>query len=335
MARYPGAIWKPIDAKYLPGRKLVTHNRVNLHVAVSEASSLHGYFNGPGKPSSHMYLRKDGVFEQYVDTDYMAEADLEGNDATISVETQGGVKNANGEPWTDAQVEALAEFYAWCVKTHGVSLRMATSSKLGDESRGLSWHRLGIDGNFPDLPDIRAGRLQRGGGMYYSRSRGKICPGDAKIKQVPAVFSRAAIILEGEVSGGGNSKPDVKPDPKPEPKPTGIDEDGYWGGDTTEALQRSQGTPVDRKVSRQSNFWKTANPGLTSGWEWVASAKALGSQLIASMQREMGIEDDGRIGPDTINALSKRYGIKGDGHLDGPSMTIKAMQRRLNATGKF
>jgi hypothetical protein len=190
MARFPGAIWKPITAS--KGRRALTvHNRVNLHVAVSEASSLHGFFNQSGIADSHFYVRRDGVVEQYVDTSMNAFADLEGNDATISVETQG----FGGGEWTTAQLEFLACIFAWAAETHGIPVRLASSSKTDSTSRGLSWHRLGIDGNFPALPSILAGRLQRGGGMHYSQSTGKECPGSQRIPQIPGILARAQELL--------------------------------------------------------------------------------------------------------------------------------------------
>jgi len=198
VARYPGAIWKPIDEQYTSGLRMVAFNRVNLHVAVSEASSLWSFFNAPGRASSHFYVRRDGTVEQYRDTAYRAEADLDGNDATISVETQGGLKNADTEPWTAAQVETLACIYAWAVTTHRVPEHLATDAKVGPSSHGLSWHRLGIDGNFPTLPSPLAGRTQRGGGMHYSTARGKRCPGDAKIRQIPDIYARALAMLHPE-----------------------------------------------------------------------------------------------------------------------------------------
>lgn len=210
MARYPAAIWKPIAAQYLPGRPLVAHNRVSLHVAVSEASSLHSYFSAPGRPSSHFYVRRDGTVEQYVDTDARAEADLEGNDATISVETQGGVSDPQGEPWTDQQVEALAQLVAWAIAAHGIAARLATDSRVGDSSKGLSWHRLGID------------PWRVAGGMHYSSSRGKVCPGDAKIAQIPAILTRALAIL-GQPGPAPTSAPPAPTPPAPTPTPGGID----------------------------------------------------------------------------------------------------------------
>lgn len=208
MARFPGAIYKPITANK-GRRRLTVYNRMNLHVAVSEGSSLHGYFNKSGIPDSHFYVRRDGTVEQYVDTNYQAFADLEGNDATISVETQG----MGPGTWTPEQRESLAQLYAWAVKTHGIARKMATSSKPGSSSQGLSWHRLGCDGNFPSLPSILAGRGQRGGGMHYSKSLGKVCPGDDRIKQIPSIFARAEAILDGA------SKPTT---PQEEPMADGL-----------------------------------------------------------------------------------------------------------------
>lgn len=214
MSIYPGAVVNLLDKAYSGFQPLTQHNRMNLHVAVSEAPSLHGYFNQPGRPSSHFYVRKDGVVEQMVDTNWRAEADLEGNDATVSVETQGGLYDPQGEPWTPEQVEALAHLFAWAVREHGIVSRLAEDSKIGASSKGLSWHRLGIDGNFPAAPNPLAGRLQRGGGMHYSTSRGKVCPGDAKILQVPEILARSQ-----QINGGAVDVPVVVP-PAPNPIPT-------------------------------------------------------------------------------------------------------------------
>lgn len=198
MARYPGATWKPITVNK-NRQRLTLYSRVNLHVAVSEAASLHTVFNKSGAADSHFYVRKNGTVEQYVDTSMRANADYQGNGSSISIETQGGVSNSATEKWTAAQVETLAKLYAWCVVQHKIAVRLATSSKVDASSNGLSWHRIGIDGNFPALPSILAGRLQRGGGMYYSTSKGKTCPGNAKIQQIPTILSRARQIL---IAGG-------------------------------------------------------------------------------------------------------------------------------------
>lgn len=119
--------------------------------------------------------------------------------------------------------------------------------------------------------------------------------------------------------------------------PGKLAEDGYWGRATTVALQVHFGTPVDGIVSSQDAYWKSRNPGLGTGWEWVKSAE--GSQLMIAMQKVLGVKPDGLFGPKTANALIKRFKASSgaalyDGRLDGPSVTIKAMQKALNA-GKF
>ena len=214
MALYPKAEVKLLSKKYSGFRRLAYYNRMNLHIAVSRAKSLFSFFNRSGRPSSHFYIRKSGHVLQYVDTAFQAEADLEGNDATISVETEGGVYKPNSRKWTAAQVQAMAELFAWVHKTHGIQMRLATSSKLGSASKGLSWHRLGIDGNFPSSGILR-GRLQRGGGMHYSSSRGKICPGDARIKQIPGILERAkdtkpGVVVWRKYMTPGDRGPDIK-----------------------------------------------------------------------------------------------------------------------------
>lgn len=115
-----------------------------------------------------------------------------------------------------------------------------------------------------------------------------------------------------------------------------LDVDGYWGNATTRALQRHFGTPVDGVVSSQPMANKSIMRGCPS---FEYSSKPQGSTLICAMQRELGVEVDGFFGPASANALIKRFQSESgatvlDGRLDAPSITIKAMQRRLNA-GRF
>jgi hypothetical protein len=183
MARYPGAAWRPITVN--KSRKALTvYNRVNLHSTASSANSQYGYFNQSGIPDSHFHVAYDGTVEQYVDTSMRAFADLEGNDATISIETAGVAKDGN-EKWRAAQLASIVKLVAWCMKTHPIPRKLATTAFAGSSSsQGLSWHRLGCDGNFPSLPSIQAGRNQRGGGMRYTKHFGKICPGYGRVTQI-------------------------------------------------------------------------------------------------------------------------------------------------------
>ena len=169
--------------------------RINYHTAVTNAASLYDWFNVWGRATSHFYIDKHGNVEQYIDTKYRAAADLKGNPDTISIETWDGYRNGapgywkhNGDvpPWTDAQMAALRDLTAWILDTHPtIPAKVATDSRPGSSSHGLSWHRLGIDGNFPG--GQLKGRVS--GGLKYSNARGKVCPGDRRIVQIPALIS--------------------------------------------------------------------------------------------------------------------------------------------------
>jgi N-acetylmuramoyl-L-alanine amidase len=181
MAWFPGAIRKVVARHRTP---MASHRGVCNHVAVSEAASLFNYFNQPGNPTSHFYVRRDGTVEQYVDTQFRAPANLEGNASLISIETQGGVRNVDSETWTADQVAALAEIARWTNQVHGIPLVQMANSLPG--TRGIGYHRLGID------------PWRVSGGERWSQSYGKICPGAGKIAQIPRIISRARELGEGD-----------------------------------------------------------------------------------------------------------------------------------------
>lgn len=329
MAIYPGAVVRLIDTKFLSGKKIAVFNRVNLHVAVSESSSLYSYFNASGRASSHFYVRRDGTVEQYVDTSLQAEADLDGNDATISVETQGGVNNADSEPWTDQQLSAMASLYRWARETHGIRNQMASSSQTNDSSKGLSWHRLGIDGNFPALPNPCAGRQQRGGGMKYSSAGGKLCPGCAKINQIPEIFNRS------QTDAPVPPTPDPGPGPDPTP-PGGLVTDGIWGSATTTRAQQVLALQfVDGEIWYQ--YKDNKQPAWTSGWVFNWTKGTTGSPLIIAMMQVMSAAGqytgaiDGVAGVEFTKGLQRRYNMPVvDGEMWNPSPVVTAFQQALN-----
>lgn len=194
--RYPPAIWKPVTRYDVGGANhvpMTSPRRLVYHTAVSGSDSLFGLFNTPGNPVAHFYIREDGTVEQYVDTNVRASAVLDGNPDCITVESW---DNAGIRDWTAAQVESCAQLAAWCNEKHGIPLTRLPSSKPG--TTGVGWHRLGIDGNFPQPP----GRLLGGrvpGGEEWSTSVGKECPGDPKIHGVvDKILPRAIEIANGD-----------------------------------------------------------------------------------------------------------------------------------------
>lgn len=108
---------------------------------------------------------------------------------------------------------------------------------------------------------------------------------------------------------------------------------GLWDKTTTKRLQEIFKTPVDGVVSNQNAVYQAENPGLTEGWQWLASKKASGSTLIRTMQKWAGMpenEHDGKIGPKTIRAFQKKLGTPVDGKVSKPSTMVKALQNWAN-----
>lgn len=180
----PGAVWRPVPVA--PSRPRRRKGRaVVKHIAVSEARSLHGYFS-TADTDSHLYVARDGSMEQYVDLDLIAYATGAGNLSVIAVETQGGMRNADTELWTDEQCESLARIDAYAHTSEGVPLQVMRDSRPG--SRGIGWHRLGVD------------PFRVAGGELWSSARGKRCPGDGRIEQVPGIIARAAQLVVAPLS---------------------------------------------------------------------------------------------------------------------------------------
>ena len=86
-----------------------------LHVDAGNADSLYDYFNGPsGGIESHFFVKRTGEIEQYRDTSWQADANLDANDFAVSIETQGyGV----GE-WTAEQLDSIKRLLVWLNEVH-------------------------------------------------------------------------------------------------------------------------------------------------------------------------------------------------------------------------
>ena len=111
-----------------------------------------------------------------------------------------------------------------------------------------------------------------------------------------------------------------------------LEVDGYWGSETTRMYQRLAALEVvDGIVSSQPASQASANPGLTSGWDWVSDDAASGSETIKDLQRWLKVTQDGLMGSQTISALQARYHLPQDGVLSEESPTIKKLQTELIA----
>lgn len=222
-AKYPSAKWRPI-ARNFTNRRRVRTRGIILHTTASKgATSMFSWFSTvAARASSHLHVADNGTVEQYVDLDKISWTTGAASDTTIGIETQGDGRG----PWTEAQLDALEDTLVYLCRRYNIPARVMTSSRASEQ--GIGWHRLGIDGNFPATGILR-GRNQRGGGESWSSSRGKVCPGDKRILQIPALV---AAVHERLDIGGDD-----------------LDIDGIAGELTFKEWQRQLGTKPDGKVS--------------------------------------------------------------------------------------
>lgn len=282
MARYNAAKWMPLSANL--GGTLARHDAILLHTDAGNAKSLFGWFSNPkANASCHFFVRKDGGVEQYADTTRVTFTSREGSYRSIGVETQG----FGNEPWTDKQAEAIAQLLAWCHKTHGIPLRVMASSRAGE--KGVGWHRLGIDGNFPAMPNILAGRKQRGGGQLWSGSRGKVCPGDDRIRQVPGIVARAKQLA------GAPAEPS---------KPSTGGSAPSAGNGKVLSLG-STGAAVKALQAGMKRIFPTYAGKLATDGSYGPATLA----AVKEFQRRVDLDPDGVAGPLTRAALAK-HGVK-------------------------
>lgn len=126
---------------------------------------------------------------------------------------------------------------------------------------------------------------------------------------------------------GGTVKPSK---PTPSKPNTGTTKaklvvDGYWGRETTKALQRALGTVADGEIWGQVR--NQATQAITGGVKFGSG----GSPMIRALQKKVNSKADGYLGANTIRSLQRYLKTPADGELWKPSTAVKEMQRRLNA----
>jgi hypothetical protein len=151
--------------------------------------------------AAHFSVTADGTILQSRDTRFRSGANLDGNHRVIASENEDhgprfprwNTRDGHAVPaFTPEQVEANAQAFAWAHKTHGIPLQLCPDSR--PSSRGLAYHRQGIDGDF--RPYKFPGRVS--GGEGWTSSPGKVCPGDRRISQRSAVLARAIELVHGD-----------------------------------------------------------------------------------------------------------------------------------------
>jgi hypothetical protein len=191
MARMPDAQWV---GEQSPGKLMKRWDIVCIHTMA---------FNNKNAPAhaAHFSTMADGRILQSRDTRFRSGANLDGNHRIIAIENEDhgpafgswNVKDGHAVPaFTAAQIEANAQICAWVNSVHGVPLVACPDSR--STSRGIAYHRQGIDGNWSGF--AFTGRVS--GGEVWTKSGGKVCPGDRRIAQIPAIIARAKQITPGQ-----------------------------------------------------------------------------------------------------------------------------------------
>lgn len=196
--KYPKAIWKPLGPQTEP--MMTAHDVICVHTMVGYLSTTNTYFrsgNGSGYNGTESHfgiggkwgldvrLKLDGSVYQWQDLLHQADANLNGGGSVISIETADNAPRyaKDIDPWDDRQVQALVDLISWlCSKEahencpsswrchkEGIPAELIPDTKPG--RRGLAYHAQGIPPNLVC------------GGVAWSGSAGKECPGPVRIKQ--------------------------------------------------------------------------------------------------------------------------------------------------------
>ena len=163
--------------------------------------------------------------------------------------------------------------------------------------------------------------------QYFSSTA---CPGQLATTHRDRYMAEAQRFYD-ELTGGSAptvSRTEVRAEAPAEPA-QGLAVDGVPGPATISALQAALGTPVDGIVSGQykgNQKYVPASDGLRN-WEWLYVGSGP-SPMVMELQRRVGAEVDGIIGPRTISHFQERLGVDVDGYWG--AATTRVLQEKLN-----
>jgi N-acetylmuramoyl-L-alanine amidase/Putative peptidoglycan binding domain len=280
---YPGAQYRPLSGTQTQP-KMSGYHRIILHTMVGTLSGTDSYFkdNGFSGTESHFGVGGNGTVYQWQDCVYTADANLEGNATSLSIETEdkGPLfpewSGSNVPAWTDEEIEAIAQICGWCCDKYGIPAIQLLDSR--PERRGIGWHRQGIDNWRVD------------GGQRWSEATGKVCPGDRRVGQVPLVIARTVEIL-----GGSSTVPVPKPPTTTAPQ-FPYPPDHYLGQESSDPKCHSGAYAAD-----QAPIGKWQQQMRNRGWT-ISTDGFYGPQsedVCRKFQAEKHLLVDGLCGPKT------------------------------------
>lgn len=253
MAVCPFAHWRPLGSGHPD--PMTRHDLVILHTmgGGSLASTDRNFHvNGYGGLESHFGVGADGTIYQWVDTAYVADANLDANPRAISIETaDSGTaypswKGSDVPAWNAAQLAAIVRLVRWICDVHRIPKATVPDSR--SSRRGIAGHRQGVDSS----PAGQAG-YRKPGGEHWSTVLGKVCPGDRRYAQIRSVIVPAV----------------AKPVPQPITTPISGDDE------MRTRMVYDAGAPTPRPVY--------ASNGITRRWVVDGADEA---QLVASMTQD-------------------------------------------------
>jgi hypothetical protein len=196
VARIPGAVWRPIPGMTTPMR---SHDLLVFHTMVGYLKTTDTYFRQQsnnshggvgGQWGADIADNLDGALWQWVDTSYRSAATKDGNPRVLAFEFADNAPKSAADiaPFTAKQQDTAVDLIVWAHRAYGIPLQLATDSRPG--TVGVGYHRLGCD------------PYRAAGGELWSNSYGKVCPGDARIAQIPDLIERARRVVAGTTTEG-------------------------------------------------------------------------------------------------------------------------------------
>ncbi|MFD1170217.1 peptidoglycan-binding domain-containing protein [Oceanobacillus caeni] len=215
--------------------------------------------------------------------------------------------------------------YVWLLRKlandAGIPIKLDTGSRVTDKGiKTHDWIRRNIGGTVHSDPYAYLASF----GISRAQFKMDVEKGTAAVKPTGQSNAKSQTVTAPAPKTKANAKSQPATAPAPKAK-ANLTVDGKWGPSTTRALQKALGTVVDGVISKQlrNSVTNALYDGVTFG--------SGGSLVIKALQKKIGANADGYLGPETIRKLQRYLGTPVDGALSRPSsLVVKELQRRLN-----